>query len=332
VLVLQIGEGSRTGRERLLTTLLRAAGVPSRLVRGLELSEANTRERIWCEAWVDGRWWPMSVGARFIGNLPKNFVTFGPSSEPMVSGAGIESLEYRFQGIHERLSPQEVATLMTPDKDVLAWLSLHRLPAGTQAALRLLLLMPVGALIITLLRNVVGIPSYGTFMPMLIALAMRSTGLSIGLMLVAMVLSIGILGRLLITRLRLLLVPRLSVLLCLVVLTVALLGLLGVELDDRDFFAGILFPIVILTMLVERFSITVDEEGWREALQCAVSSIVIAMIVYPVFRIANLEMLFLSYPELVLVVIGILIWLGAYTGYRLSELLRFRVSSFGSAT
>jgi hypothetical protein len=179
---------------------------------------------------------------------------------------------------------------------------------------------------------VVGIPSYGTFMPMLIALAMRSTGLSIGLMLVAMVLSIGILGRLLITRLRLLLVPRLSVLLCLVVLTVALLGLLGVELDDRDFFAGILFPIVILTMLVERFSITVDEEGWREALQRAVSSIVIAMIVYPVFRIANLEMLFLSYPELVLVVIGILIWLGAYTGYRLSELLRFRVSSFGSAT
>lgn len=332
LLVLQIGEGSRTGRERLLTTLLRAAGIPSRLVRGLELSETNTRERLWCEAWLDGRWWPISVTGRFLGNLPDNFVTFGPSSEPMVAGTGIESLEYRFQAIHERLSPQEVATLMTPDRDVLAWLSLYRLPAGTQAALRILLLMPLCALGLTLLRNVVGIPSYGTFMPMLLALAMRSTGLVMGLMLVAMVLSIGVLGRLFITRLHLLLVPRLSVLLSMVVLTVALLGLVGVELDDRDFFAGILFPIVILTMLVERFSITVDEEGWREAVKRAVSSVCISVAVYPIFRSTNLELLFLSYPELVLVVMGLLIWLGAYTGYRLSELLRFRVSSFRSAT
>jgi len=332
LLVLQIGEGSSEGRERLLVTLLRAAGTPSRLVRGLELTDADARERIWCEAWADGRWWPMSVTSRFFGNLPVNFVTFGPSSDAMVTASGVESLEYRFEAIHQQLSPQEVAVLMTPDTDFLAWLSLHRLPAGTQAALRVLLLMPLCALLLTLLRNVVGVPSYGTFMPMLLALAMRGTGLSMGLLLVGIVLSIGVVGRLFITRLRLLLVPRLSVLLSLVVLTVAMLGLLGVDYDDRNFFQGILFPIVILTMLVERFSITLEEEGWKEALARAFWSVGIAVVVYPVFRSVRLEQLFVSYPELVLVVIGVLIWLGAYTGYRLTEYVRFRLPSFRSAS
>lgn len=332
LIVLQMGEGSRTGRERLLATLLRAAGIPSRLVRGLELDETNTRERIWCEAWVDGSWWPMSVGSRFFGTLPHNFLTFGPSSDKMVTASGVESIDYRFEAILQRLSPQEVATLMAPDTGFLAWMSLHRLPAGTQSALRVLLLMPLAALLLTLLRNVVGITSYGTFMPMLLALAMRGTGLAMGLLLVGIVLAIGVIGRLFITRLRLLLVPRLSVLLSLVVLTVALLGLFGVDYDDRNFFQGILFPIVILTMLVERFSITLEEEGWREALEKAWWSIVVAVVVYPIFRSASLELLFVSYPELVLVVIGLLIWLGAYTGYRLSELVRFRMASFRSAT
>ena len=127
-------------------------------------------------------------------------------------------------------------------------------------------------------------------------------------------------------------VPRLSVLLSLVVLTVAGLGLMGVQFDDRNFFQGILFPIVILTMLVERFSITLEEEGWREALKRALWSSGIAMAVYPVFRSESLELLFLSYPELVLVVIGVLIWLGAYTGYRAMEFLRFRAPGFRSAT
>ena len=42
-------------------------------------------------------------------------------------------------------------------------------------------------------------------------------------------------------------------------------------------------------------------------------------------------MVFLSYPELVFCVIGALIWLGGYTGYRVSDVVRFRSTSFGGA-
>ena len=328
LIVLRNGEGSAEGRERLLATLLRAAGIPSRLARGLELSDGIARERVWCEAWIGERWWPLSATQKFFGRLPADFVRFRASPEPMVTTSGVESLEYRFRALPERLTPQELATLMSPDGGILSWVSLYRLPAGTQAALRVLLVLPMAALILAILRNVVGMPSYGTFMPILVALALRGSGLSMGLLLVAMVLSIGVLGRLLITRLRLLLVPRLSVLLSLVILTVALMGLLGVEFDDQNFFAGILFPIVILTMLVERFSITLAEEGAAEAVQRAAWSVLIAVLVYPVFRSEALGSIFFSYPELILVVMGLLVWLGAYTGYRLSDRIRFRAETF----
>ena len=112
----------------------------------------------------------------------------------------------------------------------------------------------------------IGVPTYGTFMPLLVAFALRGYPLAPGLALVAFVLAIGVGTRLALERLRLLMVPRLSIMLCVVVLCVAGFSLVGDALGARDFFAGVLFPIVILTMLVERFTIAIAEEGLRPAL------------------------------------------------------------------
>lgn len=323
LLVLRDREGSPLGRERLLATMLRAAGVPTRLVRGLELREAGPSERVWCEVWVD-RWIPVSASNRFLGGPPGNFLVLAEGDSPLVAGTGVRSVDHEFEAIRERLSPQEVATLMTPSDDFFSAVSLHKLPVGLQSALRILLLMPLGALVLTILRNVVGLPSYGTFMPMLIALALRGTGLGLGLLLIGLVLAIGVAGRLFVTRLRLLLVPRLSLLLCVVVVSVTCLAMAGFEFDERNFYAGLVFPIVILTMLIERFSITLAEEGPRPAAIRAGSSICIAVVLYPLFNSPIVEHVMFSFPEWILVVMGLLVWIGGYTGYRVSDVLRFR--------
>jgi hypothetical protein len=138
------------------------------------------------------------------------------------------------------------------------------------------------------------------------------------------VLFLGVLARLGLERLRLLMVPRLSILLCLVVLTVTGLALVGRESENREFFAGLVLPIVILTMLVERFSITIAEEGIREALVRAVGSVVVAVAIYPFFRSERAEYLMFTFPEVVITVMGVLVLIGGYTGYRVSDLLRFR--------
>jgi transglutaminase-like putative cysteine protease len=325
LLTLAAREGSAVGKTRLLVTLLRASSIPSRLVLGLEVQrDRPPREVVWAQAWLEGHWIPLSPVDGFFGLRPADRVALRFGSSEAVESTGVAAVGVRYHSLRERLRPDEIAALMVPPNRVLRWLSLYRLPVSTQAALRALLLFPLGALVVAIFRNLVGVPTFGTFMPVLIAFALRYTDLVAGLALVAAVLLVGILTRGMLDRLRLLLVPRLSVLLCLVVLLVTAAALVGGGTGVRDFFAGVLFPLVILTMLIERFSITTAEEGVVQALTRAGSSTLVAVSVYPIFRSATAQQLMFGFPELVLVVMGLLVWMGGYTGFRAADLIRFR--------
>jgi transglutaminase-like putative cysteine protease len=326
LLTLSQREGNESGKARLLVTLLRAAEVPARLVRGLELRElASPEEKVWCEAWLGATWIPLSPVDGFFAERPANLVPLGDGGRELVESTGAQAVGYRFRSLQERLRPEEMALLMEPENPILAALSLYKLPVGTQSALRALLLFPLGAFLVALFRNVIGVPTYGTFMPLLVAFALRGYPLAPGLALVAFVLAIGVGTRLALERLRLLMVPRLSIMLCVVVLCVAGFSLIGDELGARDFFAGVLFPIVILTMLVERFTIAIAEEGLRPAFMPLAGSLAVAIAIHPVFRNLWAEHAMFTFPELTFVVMGGLIWIGGYIGYRISDLLRFRM-------
>ena len=61
-----------------------------------------------------------------------------------------------------------------------------------------------------------------------------------------------------------------------------------------------------------------------EAVQRSLTSTLIALAVYPVLRSPLAEHLMFGFPELVVVIMGLLVMMGGYTGYRLIELYRFR--------
>ncbi|MDX1648712.1 MAG: 7TM domain-containing protein, partial [Myxococcota bacterium] len=299
--------------------------VPARSVIGLELREGTAPQPVvWTEAYAGGTWVPMSTTLDFFETRPASLIELGHGDDPLVEATGVRAVGHRYRSRRERLRPDEIANLMAPDNRALAWLSLYRLPLATQGALRTLLLLPLGAFFVALFRNVVGVTTYGTFMPVLIAIALRGFGLLEGLGLVALVILFGVFGRLALERLRLLMVPRLTILLSMVVLTVTLFALAARDVGRAGLFAGVVLPMVILTMLIERISITIAEEGLREAMKRAVVSVVVAVAVYPVFRSQLAGYLMFSFPELVIVVMGLLVWVGGYTGYRVSDLLRFR--------
>ncbi len=315
--------GSERGKTSLLVSLLRAAGIPARPVLGLELGAGSPRETVWADAWA-GDWVPLSPTGSFFASRPANLVVLRTGALTGVESTGTQALSYRYNALREHLRADELATLMVPPNPIFAAISLYQLPVPTQSALRTLLLVPLGALVLALFRNVIGFQTYGTFMPVLVAFALRHSNLGMGLAMVAGVIGIGVLGRLVLDRLRLLLVPRLSILLCVVVLGVTAFAIVGKDFGNRDFFAGVLFPIVILTMLCERFSIAIAEEGMRNALARMGYSLLVVAAVYPIMRNARAEHLMFSFPELILVVIGCLVWIGGYTGYRLMDLIRFR--------
>lgn len=125
-------------------------------------------------------------------------------------------------------------------------------------------------------------------------------------------------------KLHLLLVPRLSVILTAVIGCFTFLAVLGNKLGVRELMAVGLLPFVILTMMIERFFVIVEEAGIQEGLRNAAGSAAVAAITHAIIHIQTLQLTFFVYPELLLALAALQILLGRYTGYRVSELVRFR--------
>jgi len=85
-----------------------------------------------------------------------------------------------------------------------------------------------------------------------------------------------------------------------------------------------LFPMVILTMTIERMTVVWEERGPAEALQQGLGSMAVAAIAYLVINVSYVQHFVFVYPELLLVVLAGTLLLGRYSGYRLTELRRFR--------
>jgi hypothetical protein len=267
----------------------------------------------------------MSTGPEgFFARRPENFLVLGRGSVANVEATSVKSIGHRYSSLREHQRANEISNLLTPGNPVFERLSFYRLPLPTQAALRVLMLIPLGALVIALFRNVIGVRTYGTFMPILISLALREFSLWRSLLLVVGVVVFALSLRRLLEFLRLLMVPRLSIMLCTVVLLVSGFALVGDQTQTAALFAGVLFPMVILTMLTERIFITSAEEGVREAVVRAAISTGVAATIHPIFQNAHAEYLMFTFPELTLCAMGLLVWIGGYTGYRLSDLIRFR--------
>jgi hypothetical protein len=77
-------------------------------------------------------------------------------------------------------------------------------------------------------------------------------------------------------------------------------------------------------MFVERFSLKMAEEGPRSALSSAGTTVLAAVLMYPVYRSDLAAHLMFGFPELVFTIMGLLTFIGGYTGYRLTDIRRFR--------
>ncbi|MDY7008053.1 MAG: UUP1 family membrane protein [Cyanobacteriota bacterium] len=201
--------------------------------------------------------------------------------------------------------------------------SFLRLPLTTQRVIQILILIPLGALIISILHQIIGLSTFGTFTPILISLAFRQTGLGVGIGLFVLVVIIGLLFRSYLNQLQLLIVPRLASILT---ATVLIIGLLAIVMESLEINLGLsvsLFPIVILAMTIERASTMWEEDGAKETIIAGVGTIIAALIGY--FCMVNdyVQHWLFVFPELLLVVLGVNILMGRYNGYKLTEYYRF---------
>jgi hypothetical protein len=71
-------------------------------------------------------------------------------------------------------------------------------------------------------------------------------------------------------------------------------------------------------------SILWEEEGGQEVLIQGSGSLVVAVLAYIAMSSQAISHLTFNFPELMLSLLGVILLLGKYTGFRLSELYRFR--------
>jgi hypothetical protein len=86
----------------------------------------------------------------------------------------------------------------------------------------------------------------------------------------------------------------------------------------------VLLPMVILTMLIERFHVSMEEDGLMFTLQLAAGTLLVALLCYLMLGWERVGEWVLTYPEVHFFTIAAFIILGRYAGYRLTELWRFR--------
>ncbi len=323
-------EGAATvdARALLAQSLLADRQVAARLLYGLMLdkSDTNAELRTFLQVFdTDKRLWNTVDAASGAIGWPEHFFVWKRGPAELVSVEGGRGERVLFSTARSLADALDTAKqrLESRDRNLIAY-SLLDLPLQAQDVYRILLLVPVGAFIMLILRNLVGIKTFGTFMPVLIALAFYWTGIVVGVILFVTVISSGLLVRFYMERLKLLLVPRLTAVLIVVVLLMALVSVISNRLGIEVGLNVALFPMIIMTMTIERVSVAWEERGPGYALSQSLGSIVIAALAYLVMKESHLQHLVFVFPELLLVLLAMTLVLGRYSGYRLTELFRFR--------
>lgn len=316
----------RNNPVKIARTLLAGARIPTEQVNGFSLADRERRaypERML--AVHNERTWLFFDPASGQQGLPENFLIWWRGERPAVSIEGASLIDLTWSIRRNELGALDLAEQRAERHDTWpARISLHDLPVQSQTVYSLLLLVPIGGFIMVLMRNVIGLRSFGTFMPVLVALAFRETGLVGGLLLFSFVVGCGLLLRFYLEKLRLLLVPRLTAVLIIVVGLMVLLSMISHRLGWEVGLSVGLFPMVILAMVIERMSIVWEERGAHDALIEAAGTAGIATIAFYFMSLDQVQHLVFVFPELLLTVLGLTLLMGRYSGYRLSELLRFR--------
>lgn len=310
----------------LMMDVLGYQGIPAHRMRGIVLEDGRRRQTLSALIEIhNGLNWVLFDPLTGTSGLPDNFFIWQRGDGAILNVIGGRNSSLEFALVSNRLPVKTVIGMgqRSPEVDFLDF-SIYALPVEQQGIFKGLLLIPVAALVVVLMRILVGIRTSGTFMPVLIALAFIQTTLLVGLLIFIGLVGIGLWIRSYLSRLNLLLVSRVAAVIIVVILLMAVLAVVSYKLGLDQALTVTFFPTVIVAWTIERMSILWEEEGGHEVLVQGSGSLLVAVLAYVAMSNSLVAHLTFNFPELMLSLLGLILLLGKYTGFRLSELYRFR--------
>ena len=326
LIALKLGEASCNGKSRLFVALARKLNIPARLIGGFVMEQGSKRtSHQWVEVFVNEHWVPFDTINDHFAEIPANFLTLYYGDQVLFKHTANVNFKYMFKTT-KRLVPQHDAQDALSNSALnITNLYAHFERVGiSQNLLKILLMLPLGALVTVVFRNVIGLETYGTFLPALIAAASRETGLLWGI--------VGFLGIVLVSAivrrgldwLQLLHSPKMAIVLTTVVIVMMATTVGGVQLGFFELAHVTLFPIAILAITAERVALMEAEQGALKVAQITLMTLIVIAACYAVMDSLFMQSLVLAFPELLLVAIALNLWLGKWIGIRVMEFMRFR--------
>ncbi|MCY1528839.1 7 transmembrane helices usually fused to an inactive transglutaminase [compost metagenome] len=288
------------------------------------VSEQSQSPELWLRSFNGENWLYFNPDSGEQG-LPSDRLIWWTGDDSLITVDGGKKVQVTFSMNNSEMNAIRLAKLTdeNTDADFLEY-SLYGLPLQTQQTYQIMIMIPIGVLVILILRNLGGLQTLGTFTPVLIALAFRETQLGFGIVLFTIITALGLSLRSYLEHLKLQMLPRLSVVLTFVVVLIAVISLLSHKLGLERGLSVALFPMVILTMTIERLSITWEERGGGHAFKVAIGTLVAATLAHLLMTVPELTYFIFTFPAVLLIMVGFMLAMGRYRGYRLTELFRFK--------
>ncbi len=325
VKLLLAGDTGTPNKAKAIELLLSIAHVPMERVHTIRLmSEQAQSPELWLRSFNGENWLYFNPDTGEQG-LPSDRLIWWTGDDNLITVDGGKKVQVTFSMNNSEMNAIRLAKLTdeNTDADFLEY-SLYGLPLQTQQTYQIMIMIPIGVLVILILRNLGGLQTLGTFTPVLIALAFRETQLGFGIVLFTIITALGLSLRSYLEHLKLQMLPRLSVVLTFVVVLIAVISLLSHKLGLERGLSVALFPMVILTMTIERLSITWEERGGGHAFKVAIGTLVAATLAHLLMTVPELTYFIFTFPAVLLIMVGFMLAMGRYRGYRLTELFRFK--------
>ena len=308
---------SAQGTINALIALLRTAHLPARLVAGVNLqAKAAQQPFYWVEVYDAETWIPLDPVHGYLRNLPAFSIPVRKGDEPLITteGAKVKSTTWKIETVS---APSGLS--VSDSRNLTDILDLNRLSPDNRENLGLLLLLPLGVLATEIMRQLMGIRTYGTFTPSLMALAVVHVDRTTAITVFLMVTIIGITIRAYLPNLNLQRTARLAMVFTLVSISMAIIMSGFIYFDPAADSIVVLLPVVVLTMLVDRIYTIADQRGMRTALIRLFWTTVAAFVSLLILLQADWSIWLVAYPEIHALTLAVIIIIGLYQGPKLSE-------------
>lgn len=194
-------------------------------------------------------------------------------------------------------------------------------PANT---LVLIILFPLAVTLVAASRHLIGIRGTGILTPALLAVAFLATGVWAGVILFGLTLAVTIVSRSLLKNFRLQYLPRVALLLWFVSAGVLSVMFVAGEWGYDNLTSIGIFPILILMLLSETFIDLQSGRSAGEARALIVQTVGLAIITSLILGWEMVQRAVILWPEIIFFGLAVIdIFMGKYTGLRLSEYLLF---------